>query len=318
MKDAPGPAVLAALAPDLAAAVADWQGWMTHGRRMAPATVRAYGDDVLSFCRFMAGHLGEVPGLADLRDLALADLRAWAAHEARRGRSNASRGRSLSGVRSFARWLEQEGRGTIPGLSLMQGPKISRRLPRPLAEDEAEALTGLAEELEATPWIGVRDAALFLLLYGAGLRLGEALGLDRADWPRPGAALRVTGKGNKTRLVPILPHVHTAMRSWIDARPGSPDPALFIGARGRRLNAAVAQKQMRRLRQVMGLPETATPHALRHSFASHLLAAGTDLRAIQELLGHASLSSTQVYADIDQTRLAAAYAAAHPRARSRE
>ena len=222
----------------------------------------------------------------------------------------------MSTVRGFFRYLEKHGLGHNPALGAVRTPKVPKSVPKAL--DIAEALESVeaVADFTDTPWIAKRDIAVLMLLYGCGLRIGEALALNRHQAPRADTMV-VTGKGNKQRLVPVLPVVREAVEDYLAAcpRPLEPDDPLFIGARGKRLDASVIQKQMRKIRILFGLPETATPHALRHSFATHLLAGGGDLRTIQELLGHASLSTTQRYTDVDSARLMAVYEAAHPRAR---
>jgi len=315
--------------PDLLPARADvldalegWRRWLAVERRCSPRTVAAYGGDVQAFLRFFAEHAGGPPGLDALSRATLADFRAFQAARAAAGAGSASRARGLSGLRSFFGWLDRSGRMHNPALGLLGAPKVARRLPRPLAEADARAVIDSAEaeagETGRPAWIGLRDRALLALLYGAGLRLGEALALDVADWPRPETpAITVTGKGRKARRVPLLATVRAPVEAYRAACPWppAPDAPLFRGARGGRLSPTVAERAMAALRRRLGLPDTATPHALRHSFATHLLAAGADLRAIQELLGHADLGTTQRYAEVDEARLMAVYEQAHPRAR---
>jgi integrase/recombinase XerC len=291
--------------------------WLANERRAAALTVEAYGADLAGFLGFLTGHLGAEPDLEQLRDLRLADLRAWLAHEANQGAGNATRARHLSAVRSFYRYLARRHGVDNPVLKLITTPRASKPLPRALAPDQARAVTDDIAEMADTAALQARDTALFTLLYGCGLRIAEALALDVRDAPVLGgeAMLRVVGKGSKERIVPVLPAVREALAAWLllhpDRQPGSP---LFLGARGKRLDAAVAQKVLRDFRRLNGLPEHATPHALRHSFATHLLAGGADLRSIQDLLGHASLSTTQRYTAVDQARLVEVWRKAHPRA----
>ncbi|MCU0887780.1 MAG: tyrosine recombinase XerC [Rubritepida sp.] len=297
--------------------------WLAAERRASPHTVAAYGRDLADLLAFLARHLGGPPDEAALRALRLSDLRGFLAARAAAGAGNATRARQLAAVRSFLRWLAR-GHGEAPAaIAGLRGPRRRPPLPRALSPADAREVTeqiGAVRMTERTPqpaWQAARDAALFTLLYGCGLRIAEALALDIRDAPRAGesAALRVTGKGGKTRLVPVLPVVREAMAAWLAQRPGAePDAPLFIGVRGERLNAAVAQRTLRDYRRLAGLPEHATPHALRHSFATHLLAGGADLRAIQELLGHASLSTTQRYTAVDAEGLLATWRHAHPRA----
>jgi integrase/recombinase XerC len=312
--------VLAGLAaPDLAIAVDGWHAWLAGERRMSPHTLDAYGRDLAGFLTFLAGHLGGPLGIAEVRDLAAADYRAWLARRAADGANVVSRARSLSGVRSFLRYLRRRDLlAADTALALVRSPRLPRSVPRPLSRPEAADLIAEAEATDDEPWIAARDTALFTLLYGCGLRLGEALALRRGDAPSAaGGSLVVLGKGRKERLVPVLPVVASALADYLASCPHrlrAEDP-LFVGKRGGPLNPAVAQRQMRRLRPALGLPDTATPHALRHSFATHLLGSGADLRVIQELLGHASLSTTQRYTAVDSEQLMAVYRAAHPRAR---
>lgn len=308
-------------APDLAEALAAWRRWLEGERNAAANTIDAYQADIDAFLAFLTDHHGHPPGLAQLGDTSLADFRAWLSQRAGMGLGAASRARALAGVRNLFRWLDRDGRLHNGAVGLVRAPKVRRPVPRPLSEPDAAALLDEASTLPEAPWIGLRDRALFTLLYGCGLRIDEALGLNRRQSPAvpPGGVgtLVVTGKGRKERVVPVLPAVADAVAAYLAACPvgGGPEAPLFVGARGGRLAAGVAQRQMRRLRAVLGLPESATPHALRHSFATHLLADGADLRTIQDLLGHASLTTTQRYTDVDGERLLAVYERAHPRAR---
>ena len=291
--------------------------WLARERRAAVLTVEAYGADLAGFLGFLTGHLGAEPDLEQLRTLRLADLRAWLAYEANEGAGNATRARHLSAVRSFYRFLARRHGVDNPVLKLITAPRAKKPLPRALTQDQARAVTDDVAEMADTAALQARDTALFTLLYGCGLRIAEALALNLRDAPLPGAdgMLRVVGKGGKERIVPVLPAVREAIGEWLrlhpDRQPASP---LFLGARGKRLDAAVAQKVLREFRRLNGLPEHATPHALRHSFATHLLAGGADLRSIQDLLGHASLSTTQRYTAVDQARLVEVWRKAHPRA----
>jgi integrase/recombinase XerC len=304
---------------DLASVVESWRLWLRTERRLAERTQVAYRQDMASFLTFLAGHLGGHVALADLASLRLADLRSWLAWRHGEGFARTSTARAVAAVRGFFRFLDRRHGVHNPALQAMRTPRLPHRLPRPLAAEDARDLLLGARADARQPWVGYRDTALLTLLYGAGLRIGEALALDRRDAgvdPRSLRGLRVRGKGSKERLVPILPIVAEALAAYLAACPipPLPDEPLFKGARGGRLQPAVVQKQVRQLRATLGLPETATPHALRHSFATHLLGAGADLRAIQELLGHASLSTTQGYTEVDAGRLMTLYARAHPRA----
>jgi integrase/recombinase XerC len=294
--------------------VSEWRKWMLTERRLADRTVALYTEHFREFAGFLATHTGKRPTLADLSALELNDLRAWQAARLSDGQGAGSRALGVTALRAIDRFLRRQGRDGIGALAAVRLPKVIKRAPRPLEVQDATALLDLAEENDQA-WIGLRDQALFTLLYGCGLRIGEALGLDRSTYPF-GDSLRVTGKGRKQRLVPVLPVVGQAVGAYLAACPyglAGNDP-LFIGAKGKRLNPGIAQKRMRELRPLLGLDERATPHALRHSFATHLLSAGGDLRTIQELLGHASLSTTQRYTDVDQARLLDVYRKAHPRA----
>lgn len=304
------------VAADVAAALAAWREWLVAERRASAHTLDAYERDLRFFFAFLARHLGGPPSLADLCKLSLGDFRAYLAHRAGEGLAASSRSRGLAAVRGFFRFLDRHGLAANTAVRLVRTPKVSRPLPRPLDVDAAFAAIDTAGTLSDEPWLARRDQALLLLLYGCGLRIGEALALNRRHVPR-GDTLVVTGKGRKQRLVPVLPVVREAIEAYLAACPyaGAGDAPLFVGARGGRLDPAVAQRQVRRLRGVLGLPETATPHALRHSFATHLLADGGDLRTIQELLGHASLSTTQRYTEVDASRLAAVHRRTHPRAK---
>lgn len=311
-----------AAAPDLAVHIEQWQRWLRHERRASRHTLDAYGRDLAAFLAFLSGHLGGLPTLADLSGLTRADFRAWLSARAGERRQSSSTARALSVLRGFFAYLARHGLAENTALSGIRSPRLPRSTPKALTAAEADdALDGVAE-LSDVAWIAKRDVAVLTLLYGCGLRIGEALALNRADAPQVPAdgtvgTLVITGKGNKQRTVPVLPVVARAIADYLAACPfdGGPDDPLFLGARGRRLSPRAVQLQMQRLRGLLGLPDTATPHALRHSFATHLLAAGGDLRAIQELLGHASLSTTQRYTDVDAARLLSVYDGAHPRAR---
>lgn len=302
---------------------AAWLAWLAQERRASAHTLEAYGHDAAEFLGFLTRHLGGEPDLAALGALRPADLRAFLAARAAEGDSNATRARRLAAIRGFLRFLtRRHGMAALP-VGALRGPRPKPPIPRALTAEAARAVATEAGEIydparhERAPLQAARDVALFSLLYGAGLRIAEALALNLADAPLPGseAALRVLGKGNKERLVPVLPAVRAAVANYLKHRgPGAPEEPLFIGARGKRLDPAVAQRALREFRRLAGLPEHATPHALRHSFATHLLGAGADLRAIQELLGHASLSTTQRYTAVDAAGLLATWKKAHPRA----
>ena len=301
-------------APRIRDAAADWLRWLAEERRASRHTVAAYRRDLHAFLAFLSDHLGQPPDGDDLAGLRAQDFRSFLARRKGAGLAATSLARALSSTRSFFRFLDRAGIAHNPALATVRTPKRPHAVPKPIAA--ADAKTALALAAEGGDWIALRDTAVLALLYGCGLRISEALGLNRAAAPL-GRTLRITGKGNKQRLVPVLPVVQQAVDAYTAAVPfplGPRDP-LFVGAKGRRLDPGIVQKRMRGLRTALGLPETATPHALRHSFATHLLAAGGDLRSIQELLGHASLSTTQRYTEVDADRMMQVYADAHPRAR---
>jgi integrase/recombinase XerC len=305
-------------AADLSDAATRWLAWLTEERRFSPHTLEAYRLDLHAFLRFLTGHLGEEPGLAHLAALRQSDLRAWLAERHRTGFAKSSSGRSLSAVRNFLRWLARNGLADATALAGLRGPRAPRALPKAIAVEETEELAAGLGAVEAEPWIAARDLALLFLLYGCGLRIGEALALKRREAPVPGGeSLRVLGKGRKERLVPVLPAVSQAVGEYLKLCPYplEPEGPLFLGARGKALAPRILQRRLQELRLRLGLPDWTTPHALRHSFATHLLAGGGDLRTIQELLGHASLSTTQRYTGVDAARLATVYRSAHPRAR---
>jgi integrase/recombinase XerC len=305
------------VAPKIAAEIARWLDHLGAERRMSPKTVEAYRRDVLQFLAFLADHLGGTPSLADLAKLAPADVRAFMAARRAAGIGSRSLMRSLAGLRAFGRFLERNGKGKVGALAAVRAPKIAKTLPRPLPIDAARrtADPDMAAGDDREPWIHARDAAVLGLLYGCGLRISEALGLQRADIGTRDT-ITVTGKGRKQRMVPLLPQVAKLIADYVALCPYDlpDDGPLFVGAKGGPLSPRLIQLAMARLRGALGLPETATPHALRHSFATHLLARGGDIRSIQELLGHASLATTQIYTEVDAERLIGAYRAAHPRA----
>lgn len=298
------------------------QSWLAHlagERRLSPKTLEAYGRDARQFFTFLTDHLGGPPTLDAIARLKPMDLRAFLAARRAAGVTGRSLMRQLAALRSFARHLERAGLGTASAFVAMRAPKVSKGLPRPLTAEAARAVADAGSRAgEAREgWILARDAAVMALLYGCGLRISEALGLKGADVKALAAgSIIVNGKGGKMREVPVLPQVARAVADYVAACPYQLelDGPLFVGARGGPLSPRIIQLAMERLRGALGLPDSATPHALRHSFASHLLGRGGDLRAIQELLGHASLSTTQIYTKVDAARLLAAYDAAHPRA----
>jgi integrase/recombinase XerC len=293
---------------------ARWAGYLEHDRRRSLHTVRAYVATAHRLIDFLCVHIGGEITSSNLRELGAADLRAFLAQRRGEGLGAASAARELSGVRAFLRFAAEQD-GDIAKLPRTRGPKRPRTLPRPASPEDATALADDAAQAASQPWLGARDLAILLLLYGAGLRVAEALSLTARDLPI-GGTLRVTGKRSKTRIVPIVPAVREAIEDYVRQCPypisgGSP---LFVGARGGPLNPDLVRRAVAGARRRLGLPDSLTPHALRHSFATHLLARGADLRALQELLGHASLSSTQIYTAVDAARLLDVYRHAHPRA----
>jgi integrase/recombinase XerC len=306
-------------APDLKRAVDAWLAYLDVERQLSENTSEAYQRDIAQFLGFLAGHLNRLPTLAHLKTLAARDVRAFLASRRAQGVGSRSLARTLSALRTFFRFLERRGLGKNDAVRAVALPKLPHSVPKPLTAPKARALVESADLAapDAPEWITARDTAVLALLYGSGLRISEALSLTRREAPIKGRdMLRVTGKGGKTRVVPVLPIVREAVELYIELCPveiGSDDP-LFVGVRGGPLSPRIIQLAIARTRGALGLPETATPHALRHSFATHLLGAGADLRAIQELLGHASLSTTQGYTEVDREHLLSTYARAHPRA----
>jgi integrase/recombinase XerC len=313
---APLPLARFVVADDLRAAIGLWTGWLAGERRASAHTVAAYGRDLAFFLDFLTQHQGELPSLATINELRPADFRAYLAHRAQDQIERSSLARAMSVLRGFVRFVQRRGLASTTALAALRAPKLPQGVPKPLTIEEAIGALDAVGDLAAKDWQGKRDTAILALLYGCGLRLSEALGLTRAQAPL-GETVTITGKGGKQRLLPVLPAVRKAIADYLDVCPYalSAKGPLFVGVRGGPLNPRLVQRQMTALRRVLALPETATPHALRHSFATHLLGAGGDLRAIQELLGHASLSTTQRYTSVETERLLAIYEAAHPRAR---
>lgn len=300
----------------LAAVIQQWESWMLDLKNSSKYTVISYRNDLANFFVFLAGHLGGSIGLPELRALESKDIRAWLAARAMENKYEASsNARALSTIKSFFRYLEKQGKIKNAAVLHIRAPKIRKSLPRALDEKQALDAAGAITSHNAESWVNARDTALLLLIYGCGLRIGEALSLTYADIPKKGS-LVVTGKGNKQRKLPVLPIVLAAIEDYATAcpHPFTADTPLFYGLRGKPLDAGIFQRELRNLRAKLNLPETTTPHAFRHSFATHLLSAGGDLRSIQELLGHVSLSTTQRYTHVDKNRLMAAYKNAHPRA----
>lgn len=310
---------LASADPSIAQEMTRWLAHLGAERRLSPKTLEAYGRDLRQCLDFLCSHWGERVTLARFAALEATDIRAFMAMRRANDIAGRSLMRALAGLRSFGRFLEREGKGKVGALSAIRAPKVAKSLPKPLPMASAKRLADADERAgeDRETWILVRDAAVMALLYGSGLRISEALGLKRREVPRPGEGdvLVVTGKGNKTRMVPVLQNVLELVQEYVAMCP-YPLPAegpIFVGARGGPLSPRIIQLAMERLRGALGLPDSATPHALRHSFATHLLSRGGDLRAIQELLGHSSLSTTQIYTGIDSERLLEVYASAHPR-----
>lgn len=302
---------------DLQQARAAWLTALAAERRLSAKTVEAYERDTRQLLQFLTGHCGGPPGINDIAELRPADLRAFLAHRRSGGAGARTLGRGLAGVRSLLRHLERRGMANAAGAAALRAPKQPKSLPKPLTVTDARRVVTAEEQLAEEPWVAARDAAVLTLLYGCGLRISEALGLVGGNLVSPReTVLRVTGKGGKTRLAPVLPAAHEAVAAYRKLCPYHLDAAgpLFRGARGGPLAPAIVQRAMRKMRSALNLPDTATPHALRHSFATHLLGRGGDLRTIQELLGHASLSTTQIYTGVDTARLLDIYQAAHPRA----
>ncbi|WP_028751275.1 tyrosine recombinase XerC [Rhizobium leucaenae] len=303
-------------APELMAERSRWLETLREERRLSAHTLDAYERDTRQFLTFLTGHLGGPATIKDIHALRPADFRGFLAARRKDGAGARSLGRNLAGLRSLLRYLEKKGLVNAAGASAVRSPKQPKSLPKPLSDTQAITVVSDEAQMHDEPWIAARDTAVLTLLYGCGLRISEALDLT-PEHVRPGAtALRITGKGNKTRLVPLLPIVVEAVERYRALCPYHLDAGtpLFRGARGGKLQPGIIQRGMQKLRSAFGLPDTATPHALRHSFATHLLAGGGDLRTIQELLGHASLSTTQVYTGVDSSRLLEVYDRAHPRA----
>ena len=304
----------------LARAMVQWLSHLRAERRLSPKTLEAYARDLRQCLEFLAEHWGALVTLKGFASVEASDIRAFMAMRRADDIAGRSLMRALAGLRSFGRFLERDGKGKVGALSAIRAPKVARSLPKPIQIAAAKRLADADERAgeERDPWILARDAAVMALLYGSGLRISEALGLKRREVPRPGEGdvLVVTGKGNKTRMVPVLQNVLALIEGYaaMCPHPLPPQGPMFVGARGGPLGPRIIQLAMERLRGALGLPDSATPHALRHSFATHLLSRGGDLRAIQELLGHASLSTTQIYTGIDSERLLEVYKTAHPRA----
>ena len=309
-------ALLVTAKPDLNTRVGLWLDHLSDERRLSDKTLQAYERDLRQFLRFLTGHLGGAPGVKDIAALKPADFRGFLAFRRRGGVQSRSLARGLAGIRSFLRFLEKRGEVNAAASGAVRPPRQARSLPKPVSSSDALEITSGDLAMESEAWIEARNAAVLTLLYGCGLRISEALSLTGSMAPKPGTkTMRIIGKGRKERIVPILPAVCDAVALYVKLCPYaiSVDGPLFLGARGGPLNPRMIQLAMEKLRGALGLPDTATPHALRHSFATHLLAGGGDLRTIQELLGHASLASTQIYTEIDSAHLLSVYDKAHPR-----
>lgn len=317
MKNALPSGKLLPASPKLLAHRSKWLAKLEQERRLSEHTIDAYERDTRQFLQFMSGHTGGLADLQSIANLKPMDLRAFLTRRRQSGAGARTLGRGLAGVRSFLRYLENEGLANATAASAMRAPRQPKSLPKPLTAKDALSVVSSDDQLAEEPWVRARNAAVLTLLYGCGLRLGEALSLKGTELrDRTAKSIKVRGKGNKTRTVPLLPAVFTAVEEYrtlcpFDLHQGAP---LFRGVRGGALQPSVLQRDMRKLRSAFGLADSATPHALRHSFATHLLASGGDLRTIQELLGHASLSTTQVYTGVDTKHLMDAYKSAHPRA----
>ncbi|MFC0244643.1 tyrosine recombinase XerC [Falsochrobactrum ovis] len=302
---------------DLVAAREEWLKSLKEMRRLSENTLDAYERDTRQFLHFMTHHLGEPPSIQDIANLRVADLRSYLANRRNEGAAARTLGRGLAGVRSLLRHLEKRGLVNAAGASAIRAPRQPKSLPKPLSIEDARRVVTSGEQMAEEPWIAARNAAVLTLLYGCGLRISEALGLPGdALTDDQARSITIKGKGGKSRMVPLLPVVHSAVAEYRALCPYdlSANKPLFRGAKGGVLHAAIIQREMQKMRAALGLPDSATPHALRHSFATHLLGRGGDLRTIQELLGHASLSTTQVYTGVDQARLLDIYDKAHPRA----
>lgn len=302
--------------PELLAERQRWLQGLLQERRLSDNTVEAYERDTRQFLTFLTGHLAGPPRLSDISTLRPADLRGFLAQRRKGGAGARTLGRGLAGLRSFLRYLERSGLANAAGAAAVRSPKQPKSLPKPLTDREALNVVTQDAQLAEEPWVAARNAAVLTLLYGCGLRISEALDLTPGDFAGTPSSLRITGKGGKTRIVPLMAVARDAVATYLKLCPYHADATepMFRGTRGAKLQPAIIQREMQKLRGALGLPDTATPHALRHSFATHLLAGGGDLRTIQELLGHASLSTTQVYTGVDSTRLLEIYDRAHPRA----
>ncbi|WP_295735021.1 tyrosine recombinase XerC [uncultured Bartonella sp.] len=302
--------------PQLLSARKDWLEQLQKTRRVAKLTVEAYERDSRQFLIFLCQHLGHIPDISDLSRLRVADMRSFLAYRRNMGVGSRSLGRGLAGIRSFFNFLTRAGLADVPAARIVRTPKQPKSLPKPLNIADALHIVDKKTQLDDEPWVASRNAAILTLCYGCGLRISEALSLTPADFSDKNAtSIYVTGKGGKTRLVPVIPAVHEAIDDYLSCCPFilPADQPLFRGVHGGKLQRAIVERAVQQLRSSLGLPDSVTPHALRHSFATHLLSRGGDLRTIQELLGHASLSTTQIYTGVDTDRLMEVYKKAHPR-----
>lgn len=300
----------------LTAAIDEWQSWLRSERRCSGHTSAAYARDLNEFLKFLHRYTEELPSFKLLSTLEVRDFRSYLAERTTEGISRTSLARGLSTLRNFFRFMERNGILSNPAIGVIHSPALPKALPKPVSRDHVRDMIAAAIEEQKEKWLQKRDVAFLVLLYGCGLRISEALSLDVRDRPRA-EMMTVFGKGRKERVVPVLPAVRSTIDAYLRVRPdGAPlESPLFIGVRGERVNPGVMQRQIRRIREAIGLPDSVTPHALRHSFATHLLNEGGDLRTIQELLGHESLSTTQRYTGLDADRMMDVYAHAHPRAK---
>lgn len=297
---------------DLSTTIQNWTLWLEHSRQVSSHTHEAYHQDLKKFLTFLTQHFNESPTLETLQGLSLQDLRGWLASLNQKNYDTLTIRRSVAGVRNFYRYLFKEIGLDNTAIKLLRLPKRKLSLPKPLSENDVTSLLSETSILDRDPWVMARDKALFMLIYATGLRISEALSLKPKDL---GAVLIITGKGNKQRRVPLIPQVLHTIQDYVKSCPFSLDGTdlLFRGVSGKPLNPGVAQRQLRTYRNLLGLPESTTPHALRHTFATHLMANSQDLRGIQELLGHANLSTTQIYTQVETQQLLKTYNAAHPR-----
>ena len=302
---------------DLGEAINNWYVHLETERRLSDHTVNAYIQDIEQFLEFLTNHIGNHPNLKDITELKITDFRAFMAKRREIGLQSRSLSRSLSGIKSLFNYLEEHNLSSNSSISSLKSPKIPKSYPRPLTIDSAKTMTSFESSLDEEPWVAARNSAILTLLYGCGVRIGEALSLTCSEAPSSNSnSIKILGKGGKERLVPILPVVIEAIELYLQLCPFSLNSRdkLFRGVKGGPLSPRIVQLAMKKLRSALGLPDSATPHALRHSFATHLLSNGGDLRSIQELLGHASLSSTQIYTDFDMQQALKSYKSAHPRA----